>query len=172
MEEENIKKKKQITAVLTIVTVILYIIIFFMVSDGSSDAKKNAKIVTNYSEFYTVSACANRYINFLTSKNSTSLLNVLEEKYKKKNFITEANVLDSLPLIAASSQFASKTMYYEVLKDDIYKYYIFGYLETGELDITTTSRTESYLIVYLDKKNNLYAIEPYDGKEFKEGVFE
>lgn len=97
MEEENAQKKKRRVTILAIITVILYVIIFFMVdSMDKEEARRQANIVTNYSEFYTVSSCADKYTNFLAAKDTEALLNVLSEGYKKKNFITAANILDAL----------------------------------------------------------------------------
>lgn len=172
MEEENEKKKRNFTIILGLITVVIYVGIFFIVDSSEKETnKKNAKPVTNYSEFYTVSSCANLYINALASKNTKTLLNLLTDSYKKKNFITESNVVDSLPIIAGGSEFSAHGMYYEKSKKEVYKYYVRGYLEVGGLDMNERSRVETYLIVYLDKENNLYSIEPYDGLEFKEGTF-
>lgn len=98
-------------------------------------------------------------------------MNILSAEYIRKNSITEENVLSNLPIVANGSVFSSKKMYMEKLDENNYKYYISGYLETGGLFMDEISRTQSYLIVYLDKKNNLFAIEPYDGKEYIEGAF-
>lgn len=172
MEEQNNKKKNIIIFVLAVATIIIYVGIFLFIDKEEEEAKKlSADPVTNYSEFYTVSDCANKYINYLVSKNSTSLMNILSAEYIRKNSITEENVLSNLPIVANGSVFSSKKMYMEKLDENNYKYYISGYLETGGLFMDEISRTQSYLIVYLDKKNNLFAIEPYDGKEYIEGAF-
>lgn len=171
MEEENEKKKKNFMIVLGIVTIFIYVGIFFLVDKKDAQEKrKNAKPVTNYSEFYTVASCASRYINVLADKKANVLLNILSADYKKKNYLTEANVVDALPIIAAGTEFSANGMYYESEKD-VYKYYIKGYLETGGLDMNERNRVKTYLIVYLDKKNNLFSVEPYDGKEYSDGVF-
>lgn len=171
--EENVKKKKNITIVLTVITIIIYVGIFFILDEEEKEKSKlSAEIVTNYSEFYTVNACASKYINFLITKDKDALLNVLSDEYKNKNRITSLNVVDALPIIAPESGFAANRMYYEKLKDGINKYYISGYLEAGGEESDERNRTVSYLIVYLDKENNLFSIEPYDGKEYIDGVFE
>lgn len=173
MEEEKARKRKNIITILTIITVALYVAIFFMLEEREAkSAKEQAAIVTNYSEFYTVSACANKYISLLGSRDADSLLKVLSESYKRKNFITSSNVSDNLPIVAGGTTFLADRIYYEKQSDDIFKYYISGFLETGGLDMNEQNRIRSYLIVYLDKKNNVFSIEPYDGREYTEGVFE
>lgn len=173
MEEENAKKKKTILFILAIATIIIYVIIFIMLENSEEElSRRSARIVTNYSEFYTVSACANKYINYLASKDADSLLNVLSDSYKKKNTITSSNVLDALPIIASGNSFTANRMYYQEKKNGIYKYYISGFLDTGGLDMDERSRVKSYLIIYLDKKNTIFSVEPYEGQEYIDGVFE
>ncbi len=172
MEEENLKKKKNFTIILAIVTVLIYVAIFVLMDkDDRESARRNAEIVTNYSEFYTVSACASKYIDFLAMKDADSLLNVLSDSFKKENNVDATNVTRILPIISQGTTFSANRMYYEELPNGLYKYYIRGFLEVGGLDMTSMQRTETYLIVYLDKENNLFSAEPYEGEEYKEGVY-
>lgn len=98
-------------------------------------------------------------------------MNVLSSSYKKKNSITEENVLANLPIVANGSVFSARKMYVEKIDENNYKYYIEGYLETGSLNLEDARRVKSYMIVYLDKEETIFSAEPYDGKEFEEGTF-
>ncbi len=169
--EENAKKRKIIIISLAVFIVVVYGAIFAMVDKKNQNRslQENIEIVTDYSEFYTVDACANKYMNYLSSKDTASLLKLLSPSYVKKNAITENNVLNFLPVVTSGTAFSTKEMHRVELKDGLYKFYLFGYFEVGGMDITDISRTPGYMIVYLDKKDNLFQIEPYDGKYFKEG---
>lgn len=173
MDEIDDKKRRNIIIILAVFTALLYFAIF-MIADKNSkrtSLKENTTIVTDYSEFYTVDSCANKYIGFLSSKNSASLLNVLDSKFKREQKVTQDNVLNILPTVATGTSFTTKEMYKVALNDKRTKYYLHGFLEVGGMDITDVNRTPGYLIVYLDRENTLFSIEPYDGKEFKEGDF-
>lgn len=172
MTERDVKKKNIVIFVLAVATIFIYVGIFLFMDNEEKEAHKNsADPVTNYSEFYTVSSCANSYLSLLLSKNTSALMNVLSSSYKKKNSITEENVLANLPIVANGSVFSARKMYVEKIDENNYKYYIEGYLETGSLNLEDARRVKSYMIVYLDKEETIFSAEPYDGKEFEEGTF-
>lgn len=172
MEEDANAKKKKITIILLVAVVIIYGGIFFLVE--KNERKKpslTASIVTDYSEFFTVNSCISKYINYLGAKDEDALYKLLSIDYKRKKIITKDNVLMNLQVITSGSTFSAYRIYKENIREDIYKYYVRGFIEVGGLEIDDISRKEDYIIVYLDKKNTLFSIEPYDGKEYKEGVF-
>lgn len=172
MEEDANAKKKKITIILLVVVVIIYGGIFFLVErNDRKKASLSASIVTDYSEFFTVNSCISKYFNYLGSKDEDALYKLLSADYKRKKIITKENVLMNLSIVASGSSFAAQRIYKEKVREDIYKYYVYGFIEVGGLEIDDVSRTEDYIIVYLDKKNTLFSIEPYDGKEYKEGAF-
>ena len=57
-------------------------------------------------------------------------------------------------------------MYEEKISANIYKYYIYGFIEKDVMD-SFPEQKEAYFIVKLDKKNNIFTIEPYSGEIFR-----
>ena len=165
-------KSKLIAIILVIITIIVLVIsYFFSNKDVNNDEKIN--IVTNSSNFYTVNSCLYRVITYASSKDKDSLYLILSDKYKKNNNITKENVLELFSNIDEYSTFVSEKMYYSQIEETLTKYYVEGRIEKNEIydDIITNNLNYNkvYFIVYLDSKNKIFSIEPYDGKVFIEG---
>ena len=94
----------------------------------------------------------------------------------EKNEITQENVLDLFFDVTETSTFVSQKMYYEYINKNTNKYYVQGYIQENQLfddELLTNQDYETvYFIVYLDSNENIFSIEPYDGKIFKEGLDE
>lgn len=165
-------KKNLIAIVLVIITVLVVIISYFF---NNEDKEKNIeiKIVTNYSDFYTVNSCIHRTVGYLSQKDSDSVYYVLNEKYKKENNINKNEVLNIFDSVDENSTFVSKKMYYEEISENLVKYYIEGYIEQNiiydEYDFVDNSNLNNYFIVYLDRDNKTFSVEPYNGEFFKSG---
>ena len=135
--------------------------------------KKDIRIVTNYSNFYTVNSCLYRTITYINSGDTESLLLVLTDQYKKDNNIDESNVLSIFANIENNSSFNPQKMYYENLNKNITKYYVYGYIEedilTEDVEISNPNKKTAYFIVYLDTTKEIFSVEPYSGDIFLEG---
>ena len=165
-------KTNFVAIILVIVTVIVLIVTFITRNKNGGNAEEKISIVTNYSDFYTVDSCLNRFVIFLSSKNKLNVLTILNKEYVEKNDITEDNVLDLFDDVRDGSSFVSKKMYYTNLGNNIYKYYVYGSIEYSELYIDNSSNNntvDAYFVVYIDKNNHLYSVEPYFGDIFTNG---
>ena len=166
MKEKNSKLLAILLAILTITVVIVSI--FLVAKDDDRD--DDLLIVSNASEFFTVNSCLYRITNYVYKKDTSSLINVLTSKYKKKNKISELNVLDEFPKVTQSSTFLSKKMYYKNLKKGINKYYVFGVIRPNILHdyeaVKENEEQEVYFVVVLDSNKQVFSIEPYDGEVF------
>ena len=165
-------KTNLIALILVIVTAIVLIVTYITKNKNNDTDEEKVSIVTNYSDFYTVDSCLNRFIIFLSSNNKSDVFSILNEEYKEKNDITEDNVLDLFESIKEGSSFVSKKMYYTSIDKNVYKYYVYGSIEYSELYIdnsSNTNSTDTYFIVYIDKNKHLYSVEPYYGNIFTNG---
>lgn len=160
-------KSKLIAALLAIAAVIVVCLSIFN-KGNDNQGKVKPLIVDNYSDFYTVNSCIYRTITYISDKSIEDLLLVISDKYKKENKVTEENVLDFLPKVGQASTFVSKKMYYEYLKNGLEKYYVYGKIESDDMN-GTGSAFDSYFIVYLDRNSNLFSLEPYNGDIFAGG---
>ena len=63
-------KSKKVQTLLVIVFIILMIILVLLLNDRQNKQKENNYvIVNNASTFFTIASCANRYIEYVASKN-------------------------------------------------------------------------------------------------------
>ena len=171
------KDKSKLTAIILVILTVVVVIVTFIIEQKEQEENNNdISIVTNASNFYTVNSCLYRAITYISSEDEESLLLLLPEEYKEKNEITQDNVLDLFFDVSETSTFVSQKMYYEILSNSLTKYYIQGYVQENEImdDSLLTKKDYDlvYFIVYLDSNENIFSLEPYDGKIFKEGLDE
>lgn len=161
--------KSKLTAVILVIITLTVVIVTFVLNNMKDDKKDNeVKIVTNYSNFYTVNSCLYRVITYISSSDKDSLILVLTDDYKKKNNVTVDNVIDIFDKVSDNSTFSSKKMYYENINDNVTKYYVYGTIEENLMYGDSLSK-DAYFIVYLDTKSKVFEIEPYNGEVFFNG---
>lgn len=165
------KDKSKLTAIILVVITILVVVLSFLFDKDKQDNKiEDIRIVSNYSNFYTVDSCLYRTINYISSKDSESLILILNDEYKKDNNITQENVLNLFSNIDEGSTFISKKMYYQKISDNITKYYVYGQVQANQIyddfDMTEFSYNDMYFIVYMDTVNKTFSVEPYSSEMF------
>lgn len=167
------KDKSKLTAIILAVLAILVVVISFVTKNVDENNGNDILIVENASNFYTVNSCLYRLVTYISSQDKDSLLLVLNDNYKSKNSVTKDNVMNLFTDIDITSTFVSEKMYYSLLSENITKYYVKGYIENSQIydeEVLQNNNSESiYFIVYLDTEQNIFSIEPYDGKIFIEG---
>lgn len=167
------KDNSKITAIILVIITVIVVVVTTIINNGKKDGNTQIKIVTNYSNFYTVNSCIYRVITYVAANDTDSLLAVLDDNYEKENKITSANILNLFKTVNSSSTFVSKKMYYETINSNITKYYVYGYIQDNVIydgnSIVKPNEVESYFIVYLDKTNNTFSVEPYSGEIFTNG---
>ena len=136
---------------------------------------KDARIIKNNSDFYTIANCVNKLIGYVNKDNNEAVEAVLTKRYKHDNKINKNNAISKLG-IEKNSVFKAKKILYKYLDEHKYKYYVYGII--GEDSITFDSNfneknaQDIYFIVYAienDDGNNMFSIEPYDCLEFNDG---
>lgn len=169
----EINKKNRL--VLFIVFVGLFItslIIYNMYNNKELESNEvnNQKyiLLSDYSRFFTVNSCINKYIVYLQSKDVDSLLKVLDKDYVGKNNINSNNIFNYLGSIDGNNSFVSKKIFYEEISDQYVKYYVYGYISKETIDNLNVEKTDKYYIVTFDLDNQLFSIMPYSGEVFLE----
>ena len=166
------KKKENI--ILTLILLLLIIIIVIIEVYKNSNKIKNTTntnpiIVNDYSLFYTISNCVQRYINYQINNDVDSLDKVLNDKYKEDNIINKDNILNKLDNLQNKNySFQARKMYY-LENTDGYTYYIYGYLILDNYS-DDTIKNDYYIIVNVDKEYSIFDIIPYNGELFKEAI--
>lgn len=171
-------KKDRILVIVVIIILFILLLTFLIIKKKEDDkAQINNKVtlVDDYSTFFTVEDCINRYIDYISDGETNRVLNVLNEDYKKENQITDnnvINVLDTLYFKNNINYFKSLKMYSQKINAYTYKFYVYGkvYRETEENDFEFIS--DYYIVVTINNNQKVFDITPYDGKEFKEGIYE
>lgn len=168
MEEKNLKK-------IWIISIFVILILFSMylvfsqertLDSENNNTKENYSIVKNYNDFYTVNSCVYRYLTYIQSSNKDALLKVLSDDFISKKGINKNNVLNNVDSLSGNVSFSSQKMFVEELSQNVFKYYVYGFIEKDIMD-DFPERKEGFYIVVLDKKNEVFSIEPYDGKVFR-----
>jgi len=144
---------------------IIVLIVSLVVDSRKKIVKSDPKILTNYVEFYTVNSCLYRVITYINKNDTDSLLHVLNENYKKANRINSNNIMNYFPTVSNNSTFISKKMYYVKINSHLKKFYVHGKIVVEDLTDKKDEK-DAYFIVYLDTDEQIFAIEPYDGKIF------
>ena len=126
----------------------------------------NYKVEEDYSKFFTVNSCIYKYIEYLTKKDTTNILKVLNEDYVKNNNINNSNLYNYLDNLNGIYTFSAKKMYKDDT-DDLVKYYVYGYLVKETIN-GSADKTEKYFILNLVEHHLTFDIMPSDSKTFSE----
>lgn len=167
------KDKSKLIAIILVVITILVVVLSSLYNKDEKQEDSTKYIVTNYSDFYTVNSCLYRVITYIASENKSDMMLVLSEDYKKNNKVTEETILNLFPKIEEGSTFVSTKMFYQNIDGNIKKYYVQGYIEMNQLvnmnNSSNLEKNNTYFIVYLDRENKIFSIEPYSGEIFMDG---
>jgi hypothetical protein len=161
------------TIIMIICGSIFLFIILFTINKYGNKTTTNEKtengtyLVSNYSRFFTISGCANKYVGFLSNKNSESLYKLLSKSYIKKHNITKENILSNLDDFGGDIyNFEARKMYAKNINSNTIRYYVYGYLNKQLMDSYFEPK-DYYLIIDLDINNSLFSVTPYTGNIFK-----
>lgn len=161
-----IKKNKKMILISLLIILIIIILLFKIFADNKKDSK--ITIVTSSSKFYTVSSCVSRYLNYLYSEDVDNIVLLLDNSYKKKNNINTNNVFSNIDKLDFLYSFQARKMYEQKINDSITKYYVYGYLIKEDIDYNNDKK-DYYIIIYLNSRDMLYSVTPYDGDIFING---
>ena len=155
-------KSKKVQTLLVIVFIILMIILVLLLNDRQNKQKENNYvIVNNASTFFTIASCANRYIEYVASKNIDNIKLVLNKNYSAEEAMSELDNTDD-----ASYYLKPKKIYQAKMSKNNIKYYIYGLLRKEIMDDIDVG-TPYYLIVDINTKDYTFSITPYNGEVFK-----
>ena len=161
------KYKDYIVIIVILLLIFVSISVLFNIDKKRDNVDKNVYVIEqDYSNFFTVNSCINKYIQFLVSKDTNSLLKVIDKKYITDNNLNESNVINSLGELNGIYNFLSKEMYKQN-KDDIEEYYVKGILQEEGME-SILSTTEQYYKLYLYEKNMTYSITPISANKYRE----
>lgn len=158
------KDKKDLYLVIILGIFIVFLVLILNKNNNENEefSEKEYKTVTNYSNFFTIEGCVNRYISTIMSKNTDDLLVLLNDSYKNKYGVNKDNVYNFIGEFKNKNTFQAKKMY---VKDSTF--YVYGYLMEETIDSLKIT-DDYYLIIETNKDDNTYNVTPYDGAIFKD----
>lgn len=166
-KEERNKKILAIVLVSAVLLLGIYNLFFNKLTiEKEKIDTKTISIVKDNSRFYTVSSCVSKFLNYLSIKDTNNLLILLSEDFKSSNNVTIDNIYSYIGNINGTKNFSARKMYEQRISENIYKYYIHGYIQSESMNFIA-NKENYYLIVILDEETMTFAIEPYDGSMFK-----
>lgn len=145
----------------------IVLIILLNSNDNSKEdiiKNDNYLVINNASNFFTIENCVNKYINAIKSKDTDSVMLLLNNEYRIHENITVENVYDFVPNINNKTTFQAKKIYN---KKNSNQYYIYGYFMEETIDSLKIT-DNFYTIVTINKNNNTFDVTPYDGSIFIE----
>lgn len=124
--------------------------------------EKELTQVKSASAFFTAQYCANKYLGYVSEKDSESICRVLDYNYIMQNGITSENVMEKIDNIPEQAQLKVEKMYLEKIDDNNSKYYMSGLLvqDTSEGDIIIQDNFN--ISVILDFENMIFSIIPLE----------
>lgn len=164
-----VKKYKDYIVIIIILSLIfISILVLSKLNDDvvEIDDEITYKLESDYSSFFTVNSCIIKYVQYLSKKDTDSLLQVIDKEYLNNNGINRDNIYNYIDNLDGTYSFSSKKMY-KSNTENIIKYYVYGYLKKetidGVLDIKDT-----YFVVKLDEDNLTFSIMPSNNTQFSE----
>lgn len=164
--------KKKIIILIALVVVGLFVLLIRdrVTYQNNIPLEYKVKILNNYSRFFTVDDCLNRFLSKISNNDSKNTLLLLNDNYEKENDINENNVIkkvDSYGINSRLSYFASKKIYEEKKSENNYTYYVYGEIYEDLLD-EINKISDAYFIVNINDENLIFDVMPYNGDLFKE----
>lgn len=151
-----------------LIIVLLFISNYKKEDDKFQEVEKHKVLLLNdYNQFFTVNSSIFKYISYLQKKDYESVLKILDYDYKNVNSINLNNIANYVENLEGNHSFSSKKIYYEVIEDNVVKYYVHGYLLKDTID-GYSERLDRYYIVIFNTKEKIFSIIPSNEIDYKE----
>ena len=108
--------------------------------------------LSDVNRFFTIDSAISKYFSYVTSKNSESILKILDEDYIERNNITSSNIYNFVGNYEANIKTSLEEAYQFSSYNNIYKYYVKVALKLETLYL--------YYIVTINENELTFAIEP------------
>lgn len=158
--------KNKMNVILIILLAILIGVLIYVISNNNKNIVDNTvkeetykyDLVRDYSTFFTIEGCANKYFNYLSLNDKSSLDKIYDKDYINRNNVN--NYIGKNVSMRVNEMYVSNNIYY--LKGNIYE----------ELKNRVNKLNEEYLIVKVDNEFKLFSIISISAEEYKEAVNE
>lgn len=166
------KKKDNYILLIIIIGILVSVLglLYLNKTESNNDDKEEIKyyLLNDYSRFFTINSCINKYVTSLQYNKYDNVLKLLDKDYVEKNNISSDNVVDFVDNLDGNYNYITKKVFYTELSEKVINYYVKGYLVSDELDNISNDKIDKYYIVKFDLNNNLFSITPIDGNKYME----
>ena len=122
MKNNEDRNKKILVVFLIVLTVGIIVYDKFLKKEPEENIDTTTiSVVTDRNRFYTVASCVNKFLTYLTSKDTDSLYLLLDENYKTENKITKDNIYNYIGTYNNELIFNPKKIFEQRLSTNIYK---------------------------------------------------
>ena len=127
----------------------------------SEEEKINTEVIAlaDVNRFFAIDSAVAKYFSYITSKNSESILQVLDKDYVERNNITSSNIYNFVGNYDFNIKSNLEEAYQVSSYKNVYKYYVKVALKLETL-YTSTLQRYAYYIVTIDENDLTFAIEP------------
>lgn len=151
------KKDDKRTLIVILVICSILSIIFFILNYKSKYEK--LEYVTDYQEFFSISADIGDFIGYVASGNSDSIIGVLDNKYVVDNNINSGNIINYFDDFTINDSFKAKSIkYVDFGKNKLY--YVTGSIIANDINDSRVINDNYEVIVLVDNSSRSYAIHP------------
>ena len=166
------KKKDNYILLIIIICILVSVLglLYLNKMDSNNNDKEESKyyLLNDYSRFFTINSCVNKYITSLQNNKYDNVLKLLDKEYIESNNISSDNVSNYVDNLNGNYNYITKKIYYTELNKNVINYYVKGYLVSDELDNISNDKIDKYYIVKFDLTNNLFSITPIESSKYKE----
>lgn len=163
------KKDNYIMLIIIVLILISTLGLLYLNKDNKINNKTpNYVLLNDYSRFFTINSCINKYVTSLQNNKYDNVLKLLDKNYVEENNISSDNVSNYVDNLDGNYNYITKNVFYTELSEKVINYYVKGYLVSDELDNISNDKIYKYYIVKFDLTNNLFSITPIDGNKYME----
>lgn len=168
---------KQLLIILAVIIIILVIVSIFSNSktnsntnsNNNSETKTKLQTVTDYSTFFTIENCINKYINAITNSKNEDLFNLLTTEYKNLNSINKDNILEKIEHLDGNYVFEAYNEFIKVRGSNIKEYYVYGLLKEDVLGGYDKGKDQYYQVI-VENDSYTFTLRPYTIEEYRKVV--
>lgn len=163
---------KQLLIILAVILLVLGIISIVKKSknnDTNTETEIKLETVKDYSTFFTVENCINKYINALSNSNGEDAFNLLTNEYKNLKSINKDNVDEKLDYLDGNYVYEARNIFEKNIDNNIKEYYIYGLLKEDVLGGYDTGK-DLYYQVIIEDESYTFTLRPYTIEEYRKAI--
>ena len=167
-------KENKITIIVLLIILAIIIAIFYFFNKQETERVQSTEYLEieeldDSSSFFSISENINKICEYVNNNLPAKLINIIDKDYLDKNSLTSSNIINHFQDDYQNTTFKSYDTYV-ISNENLYKYYVHGYLYVNMFDEPSTITEEKYFILNYDINNLSYSIEPIDKETYSQAL--